>query len=335
MLASGTVSTVAAGYVPAMMFVGLFLLGLGWSVCLIAGTTLLTGSVPAESRVEAQGTGDLTLSLCGAVAAFGSGFVKQSLGFHLLAHAATAIMAALLVATWLSAARHVPAPLAVSPNSAVSNGDHLYIAGMRRVTTECRADGDRTGPGRVRWRRHRGRRRRRKRRRHDLRRWSTSPIHRSPPILPTSPPIPPTSAPTTLWPPDDTSAPTATDQPAPSGSDCGLTTEQVSSVMGIDHGSARRNVRLGGAQVGRARSSRSTCQAATPRCSPTADGDEVAGVGDEARFDFLDVLNFRIGDSFYYVQVLNMGGASHDLVPRRVRRTGEAVGRVARLTSRA
>ena len=41
-----------------------------------------------------------------------------------------------------------------------------------------------------------------------------------------------------------------------------------------------------------------------------ADGEEVAGVGDEARFDFLDVLNFRIGDSYYYVQVLNMGGAS-------------------------
>jgi hypothetical protein len=47
-----------------------------------------------------------------------------------------------------------------------------------------------------------------------------------------------------------------------------------------------------------------------------AHGDEVAGVGDEARFDFLDVLNFRIDDSFYYVQVLNMGGgaaiSSHD-----------------------
>ena len=106
-LASGTVATVAAGYVPAMMFIGLFLLGLGWSVCLIAGTTLLTGSVPAESRVEAQGTGDLTLSLCGAVAAFSSGFVKQSLGFHLLAHAATAMMAALLVATWMSSARRL------------------------------------------------------------------------------------------------------------------------------------------------------------------------------------------------------------------------------------
>jgi hypothetical protein len=31
--------------------------------------------------------------------------VKQSLGFHLLAHAATAMMAVLLVATWVSAAR--------------------------------------------------------------------------------------------------------------------------------------------------------------------------------------------------------------------------------------
>ena len=106
-LASGTIATVAAGYVPAMMFVGLFTLGLGWSVCLIAGTTLLTGSVPAVSRVEAQGTGDLTLSLCGAVAAFGSGFVKQSFGFHMLADAATAMMGALLVATWFSNARRL------------------------------------------------------------------------------------------------------------------------------------------------------------------------------------------------------------------------------------
>ena len=41
-LGSGTVGTVVAGYVPAMIFVGLFLLGLGWSLGLIAGTTLLT-----------------------------------------------------------------------------------------------------------------------------------------------------------------------------------------------------------------------------------------------------------------------------------------------------
>ena len=59
--------------------------------------------MPLESRVEAQGTGDLTLSLCGAAAAFGSGFVKQSAGFHMLANAATVMMAVLLVTTWTSA----------------------------------------------------------------------------------------------------------------------------------------------------------------------------------------------------------------------------------------
>ncbi len=104
-LATGTVSSVVAGYVPALMFVGLFLLGVGWSVCLIAGATLLTASVPEASRVEVQGAGDLTLSLCGAAAAFASGFVKQSWGFHMLANAATVIAAALLVAAWTAPLR--------------------------------------------------------------------------------------------------------------------------------------------------------------------------------------------------------------------------------------
>ena len=81
-LGAGTVSTVIAGYVPAMMFVGLFFLGLGWNVGLIGGSTLLTKSVPADARVEVQGTSDLTMSLAGAAAAFGSGFVKESFGFH-------------------------------------------------------------------------------------------------------------------------------------------------------------------------------------------------------------------------------------------------------------
>ncbi len=101
-LGSGTVAAVIAGYVPAMIFTGLFLLGLGWNIGLIGGTTLLTASVPAEARVEAQGTGDLTLSLCGAVAAFGSGFVKQSAGFHILADLATLLAAAMLAYAWMT-----------------------------------------------------------------------------------------------------------------------------------------------------------------------------------------------------------------------------------------
>lgn len=99
-LGVGTVATVIAGYVPALMFAGLFLLGLGWNVGLIGGSTLLTGAVRADERVEVQGTGDLTMSACGAVAALGSGIVKQSWGFHLVAEMAVLLAGALLAATW-------------------------------------------------------------------------------------------------------------------------------------------------------------------------------------------------------------------------------------------
>ena len=104
-LGISTVVVQIAGYVPLLVFVGLFLLGLGWNLGLIAGTTLLTASVPEGSRVEAQGTGDLTLSLCGAVAAFGSGFVKQAFEFHILADLATVLAGGMLVYGWYTGAR--------------------------------------------------------------------------------------------------------------------------------------------------------------------------------------------------------------------------------------
>lgn len=111
-LGFGTLSTVMAGYVPALMFFGLFFLGLGWNIGLIAGSTLLTTSVPSESRVEVQGTSDLTMSACGAIAAFSSGFVKASFGFHLLANGAAILAGCLLVFAWLTAARTRAAPAA-------------------------------------------------------------------------------------------------------------------------------------------------------------------------------------------------------------------------------
>ncbi|RLE23652.1 MAG: MFS transporter, partial [Actinobacteria bacterium] len=102
-LGVGTIASVIAGYVPALIFVGLFLLGLGWNFGLIGGMTLLTGSVPSSAKVEVQGAGDLTLSLCGALAALASGFVKASFGFHILANLATVLAAGLLVFAWYTA----------------------------------------------------------------------------------------------------------------------------------------------------------------------------------------------------------------------------------------
>ena len=89
-LAAGTVSAVIAGYVPALMFVGLFLLGVGWSVALISGSALLTESLPESQRVDAQGLADVLMSLLGATAAFSSGFVKTAVGYDWLANFATA-----------------------------------------------------------------------------------------------------------------------------------------------------------------------------------------------------------------------------------------------------
>lgn len=99
-LGAGTVVTVVAGYVPVLVFAGLFLLGVGWNIGLIAGSSILTGAVPANSRVEVQGTADLTMSFCGGIAAFSSGFIKQAWGYHMLANAATLLAGVLLVTAY-------------------------------------------------------------------------------------------------------------------------------------------------------------------------------------------------------------------------------------------
>lgn len=88
-LGIGTFASVTAGYAPGLIFLGLFLLGLGWSFALIAGSALLTESLPVTERVGAQGLADVTMSLMGAIAALSSGLVKEAAGFHWLANFGT------------------------------------------------------------------------------------------------------------------------------------------------------------------------------------------------------------------------------------------------------
>jgi MFS family permease len=104
-LGVGTVVSVVAGYVPALIFVGLFLVGLGWNVGIIAGSSILTGAVPADARVEVQGTADLTMSFCGGLAALASGVIKQAWGFHLLADLTTLLAGVLLVVAYTNLLR--------------------------------------------------------------------------------------------------------------------------------------------------------------------------------------------------------------------------------------
>ena len=104
-IGGGALVSVISGYVPVLIFVGLFLLGLGWNIGLIAGSSLLVGTVPVDSRVEVQGTADLTMSFFGAIAALSSGFVKQAWQFHTLANAATVMAGLLLVAAYMQSLR--------------------------------------------------------------------------------------------------------------------------------------------------------------------------------------------------------------------------------------
>jgi MFS family permease len=87
-----------AGHDSVRLTVGLFLLGLGWSGTMVAGSTLLSESVPAELRPSSQGLADLIMGLAGASAGALSGPVVQLSGYPtltLIAAATTLPLAAL------------------------------------------------------------------------------------------------------------------------------------------------------------------------------------------------------------------------------------------------
>ncbi len=97
------VSTVVSAAAPVqdvtILTVGLFLLGLGWNLSFVAGSTLLSVSVPAGIRPVVQGRVDSLVWVTSAVASFGSGLLLAGPGYR-----ATAILATLLVVPVLVAA---------------------------------------------------------------------------------------------------------------------------------------------------------------------------------------------------------------------------------------
>lgn len=73
-----------AGHNDTQLALGLTVLGLGWSCTMVAGSTLLSESVPAALRASAQGLSDLTMGLAGASAGALSGVVVYAWGFPAL-----------------------------------------------------------------------------------------------------------------------------------------------------------------------------------------------------------------------------------------------------------
>jgi MFS family permease len=87
------------------LLLGLFLLGLGWSCTLVAGSTLLTAAVPADERPGAQGASDLLMGLMAAGGGALAGVVVHQVSFEALALAALAVALSIGLAAALSSDR--------------------------------------------------------------------------------------------------------------------------------------------------------------------------------------------------------------------------------------
>jgi MFS family permease len=88
---------------------GLFLLGLGWSCTLVAGSTMLTESVPLPDRPTVQGTSDLVMGVCAGLGGATGGWVVGTWGFDML-NVAAGVVALAVVVVAVVARRTVVAP---------------------------------------------------------------------------------------------------------------------------------------------------------------------------------------------------------------------------------
>jgi MFS family permease len=87
----------SAGHETARLAAGLMTLGLGWSATMVAGSTLLSESIPVELRASAQGLSDLVMGLAGASAGAISGVIVDAWGYPALTLLAALATVPLLV----------------------------------------------------------------------------------------------------------------------------------------------------------------------------------------------------------------------------------------------
>lgn len=99
------ISGLAPGDNVVMLGIGLFLLGLGWSCTLIAGSTIVTDEVAPAERPAVQGLSDLAMNTAGALGGVVAGLVVLVGSYGLLCAVAIVPLAALAVAVAIPACR--------------------------------------------------------------------------------------------------------------------------------------------------------------------------------------------------------------------------------------
>jgi MFS family permease len=99
LLLSALISGFAQASDAYTLGVGLFLLGLGWSCTLIAGSALLSESVEASFKASSQGASDLVMNLAGAGGGAIAGVIIGTLSYGWLCFAAAVPVGLLAVAS--------------------------------------------------------------------------------------------------------------------------------------------------------------------------------------------------------------------------------------------
>ncbi len=103
------VACVLAGIAPGddivLLGIGLFLLGLGWSCTLIAGSTMLTDEVAAPDRPSVQGLSDVVMNAAGAVGGALAGLIVVASSYGVLCAAVLLPLAGLAVWVALPSSR--------------------------------------------------------------------------------------------------------------------------------------------------------------------------------------------------------------------------------------
>jgi MFS family permease len=84
LLAAGVVGAAAPGHSALALTIALVLLGFGWNLGLLGGTTLLTGAVPLQGRARLQGRVDVAVAFAGAAGGLSSGMVVASADYATL-----------------------------------------------------------------------------------------------------------------------------------------------------------------------------------------------------------------------------------------------------------
>ena len=114
---------------------GLFLLGLGWSCTLVAGSTMLTAAVPAIERPGAQGASDLVMGLVAGLGGALAGVVVDRASFTVLALAALGVAVVIGLVAALSAVRTHPPPPDSAKMDAGQGDAQAHVAG--RSIADC------------------------------------------------------------------------------------------------------------------------------------------------------------------------------------------------------